>query len=747
MTRLDSGRAGVGPEAAKAALLCLVVPVLVWVVGVPAGAAVALTLAHVGGMALAGFCLMTIFAVDLPPSWPDRLAVCCLAAWGTVPLLVLSAHVVGGLGWGLVLTLGGLGAAALGRRLSGSRGLAGEEPAPVPPGVYLFALVYATISVAIPFGGFTDASIVRELYGDLVQRFGAVYALAEGVPPGNPFVAGAPLGYYWFFLVPAAAEYRLVHGDLFAVWKSAQTWTPVLFLPALWSLLQTLFRSRAVPGAALAFGFVFASWEIVVSHELADALARGLGAITDWGGLARRLLVEAVTSDPDMRIGLLSVHSDQIFMEDFVYIPQNVAALSVTLLALRYAQAGRPGLATFTLSSLAGLNTFFTIPAFTAFTAMHAMRSGARAASLAALALGAYALVWLRICAVLEAVPLGPAVALAALAAFLLARVAPRLAPEPEAEASGADAWLSAAAWACLVALALVVMLRPPRNFGVLALSYGPGFVLGLVFVSRLAVRPSPVPAGARPSLLFLLVAFTVSALVSWVLYLQFLEAAPALVRRLSGALGVEVNLFNFHHKTWKLARLTWAILAGLLLHEAWRRWRAHLASRPALSIVIAALLAVSALAGLIRPFTYLGESLVEPERAAGEYLRRQGHGLATRVLLERFRDSRLNMLAPVSAYYFSVWSGGNPGLTHQVGTWADQYLPRHARPEGVRREALVLRFFSPETTREERARILRDERIDYVLTESRLDLAPLATLVAGNAGGFLYRVRAGPGG
>jgi hypothetical protein len=708
-------------------------------------AAASLSLAHVGGLAVAGFCVVTLFDVALPRSWPDRLAVSYLAGWGAVPVLALVAHAAGGLGWAVPLTLVGLGGAALGARLLRGRPRPGGDdvPAGIPPGAYLLALGYVVVSVALPFSRFSADSIVRELYLDGVQRFGAAYALAEGVPPANPFVAGAPLHYYWFFLVPPAAEYRLVHGDLFAVWKCAQTWTAMLLLPGLWSLLQAAFRSRAVAWAALLFGFVFASWEMVASRQLAHALAAGL---TDWGALASRMLVEVFASDPDMRVGLITPYSDQLFMEDFVYVPQNAAALIVTLLALRYGQAGRPGLATFTLSSLAGFNTFLAIPAYVAFTAMHAMRAGLRAAALVTLALGAWSLLWLRICGILDTVPLLPAGALAVLAAVLLRRRGADPPPPPADDEPGPDRWLRPAAWACLVALALVVTLRPGRNAAALVLNYGPGLGLGLVFVARLAWRRSPTPAGVRPGALFFLVAGAVSALVTWLLYLQFVDSAPPAVQRLSAALGLEVNLFNFHHKAWKLSRLGWAVLAGVLLHDGWPRWRARLAARPALRIAIGAALAVSALAGLVRPFTYLADGPVAEGAAAG-YLRRHGRGLATRVLLEDFRESRLNMLAPVSAFYLSSWSGGNPGLTHRVGTWADQYLPPRARPESARREALTRRFFDPGTSTQERGRILREERIDYVLTRVPHDLAPVAALVAEERGGYLYRVRPGPGG
>ena len=714
----------------------------------PAGAAVSLSLAHVGGLAVAGFCFTAIFGVELPRSWTDRLAVSYLAGWGTVPLVVVMAYALGSFGWALALTFGGLGGAALWARLARDRARprpsGSDVPAAIPPGAYLLALGYVAVSVGVPFSHFSAGSIVRELFIDGVQRFGTAYALAEGLPPRNPFVAGAPLQYYWFFLVPHAAEYRLVHGDLFAVWKCAQTWTAMLLLPGLWSLLHSVFRGPAVPWAALAFGFVFASWEIVASRELARAVAEGLERATDWWALAGRLLAEAVTRDPDMRIGLITAYSDQLFMEDFVYVPQNAAALIVTLLALWYTHAGRPGVATFTLSSLAGFNTFFVLPAYAAFTAMHAMRSGPLASAVVAVALGAYSLVWLHICGIVEAVPFGVALALGLLAAALLRAAGP--APELAADEPRAARWLRPAAWAYLVALALVVTPRPGWNAAALLLNYGPALVLGLAFVGRLAWRGGPVPAGAPSGLLFLLVAGAASALTSWLLYLPFVESAPAAVRRLAAALGLVVNLFNFHHKTWKLSRLGWAILAGLLLEGVGSRWRARLAARPVLALATGALLATAAVTGLARPFTYLGDGPVR-DGAAAEYLRVHGHGLQTRVLLEDFRRARLGMLVPVSTVYFSPWSAGHPGLTHQVGTWADQYLPLPARPESTRREALMERFFAPDTTLAERARIVREERVDYVLTRTRRDLAPLATLVASEGGSYLYRVRAEPGG
>jgi hypothetical protein len=427
-------------------------------------------------------------------------------------------------------------------------------------------------------------------------------------------------------------------------------------------------------------------------------------------------------------------------MEDFVYVPQNVAALIVTLLALRYQQAGRTGPATFTLSALAGVNSFFALPVYAAFLAAQAMLAGPRATAVVAAALAAYSLVWLRICEIVS-VPLPAALATAAVATALL-RVGAR--PAPVADGPASPRWLRAASWACLVGLALVVTRQPAWNLTALVLNYGPGFVLAVALMVRLARRgTTAAPASA---VVFMLVAAAVSAVVSWFLALEFVASAPAIVRAAAGAVGLEVNLFNFHHKTWKLSRLGWALLAGVLLHETAGRWRVYLAARPALRLATALALALAGLASLVRPFTYVGGGEVS-ERVAADHLRRHGRGLATRVLLEDFREARLPMLLPVSVHYFASWSGGNPGLTHQVGTWADQYLPPRLRAESPRREALHARFFAADASTEERARILREERIDYVLTRRPRDLEPLATLVAGERGGHLYRVRAAPGG
>ena len=101
-----------------------------------------------------------------------------------------------------------------------------------------------------------------------------------------------------------------------------------------------------------------------------------------------------------------------------------------------------------------------------------------------------------------------------------------------------------------------------------------------------------------------------------------------------------------------------------------------------------------------------------------------------------------INQLVPVSVFYFSPWSGGNPGLTHAVGTWADQYLPKSLRPECAEREAVNRLFFGNQMSLSDRKKMLRECGIAYILTRRKYDFQPMAELVVDQKGGYLYRVK-----
>jgi hypothetical protein len=302
--------------------------------------------------------------------------------------------------------------------------------------------------------------------------------------------------------------------------------------------------------------------------------------------------------------------------------------------------------------------------------------------------------------------------------------------------------WLRIATLLFLAGLLSICLLRPSANLGVLALNYGPAFVLGLGLCVHLALRGGVnLPARSADLLCFLLLAGAIYFALSFFLYLQFVEWIPASARAFSRAVGLELNLFNFYHKVGKLVRLSWTIFAGVLLALYLPQIRSWLASRP-LRWAIVVLLGLSAVTGLLRPLTYLRAGPVA-EGEAGRWL--DPHRGENVILLEDFRGSMINQLLPARVFYFSMWSGGNPALTHAVGTWVEQYLPRTWRAQAPRRESGNQKFFAPETSAEWRREFLAEHRIRFILTRNRFDFGATATLLVDQPGGYLYGVTPPP--
>jgi hypothetical protein len=385
------------------------------------------------------------------------------------------------------------------------------------------------------------------------------------------------------------------------------------------------------------------------------------------------------------------------------------------------------------------VNTFYAVPVFVAFGFVSWRRSGLRTAVLDSLLLASWALTWLTICRIVASprfeVAAGLALGVTLLAVWLSRRI-----ESPATTALSGDRWLKAAAILFLVSVLAICLLRPSTNAAVFLMNYGPAFVLGMVLTFHLAVRGGRrLPTETGHLLFFLLLACATYFTVSFFLYLQFVPLMPDGIRAAARAAGLELNLFNFYHKVGKLVRLSWAVFAGVMLALYAVRLRTWLAFAP-LRWTIGLLLCLAALTGFLRPLTYASEAPVA-EFAASQWLQQQPEFEREVILLEDFRTSAINELLPVTVFYYSTWSGGNPALTHTVGTWAEQYLPRRWRPRASVREAQNQKFFAPETSADWRHRFLAKNRIGFILSRHKFDFQELADLVVDQPSGYLYRV------
>lgn len=680
--------------------------------GVAPAGVLCLGAVHVGTLLLAGYCLLCLSGRRVPASPADALAVCYVLGWSALGFFGVAARVHGRVGVEIPLLLALATAVVLivQRR---RRGAEDGDDVPVPWGIYLLTAGYVALSVALPLSFFSAASIGREFYGDGVQRFGVIYALADRVPPLNPFMAGAPLRYYWLGMLPYAAEVRWIWPDLFDVWKSGQTWTGMLMLPALWYFVRSWSGERRVATWALLFAFVFTSWEWL-AHPV-------------WRhGLARLL------DDPDMALGIVQPWSDQLLTEDFLYVPHNAWALMMVLGSAWLLSEGRllgalPG-----LCAVAAVNTFYALPVGVGYATVALAQWRPQRALPALLALVGLTVALMAVVGILP--PIGLWGLLAPVLAWATAR-------GRDATAREAERWLPGAVWALLGALAFLLATNPLQHTEAYLLNYGPAAVGGVALLVGFARRRETCD---RPqlatALLFLLSAAATVLFVTAVLELGHVDWLPAGWTTRLLALGDVLNPFNFYHKTAKLVRLTWALLAALLLAPVFGTVARRARRVP---LLVAAIVLLSAVPVTIwRPLTYTGHCPV-PEAAAAAWLRQQHLGMDTVILVENYRGTALNMLAPVSVYCYSQWGQGNLGLSTRRGTWLDQYLPEPYRPQSRARELAVERFFGAAMTTPERREFLRVHGVRYVLARRPWPAASLAQQVCASAGEYLYVVTA----
>ncbi len=742
--RRIGGRNAPVNERLKGVCLTVVLVSSVALARVGAGPALALTAVHVGGLAAAGMCVLRFTGMPLAQSAFDRLTFAYLFGWVTVPVLALAARLTGSHAAGLALATVMLASGWLYARWREGRAPRGEvvprvTVPPIPWTVYLLACLYVLWNVVLPFRYFGIDSLVREMYSDGFQRFGTTYALAASIPPRNPFVAGCPLVYYWFALFPYALEFRFIHADLFAIWKTGQAWTACFLLVGLWGVLRAVFGRGIVAWSGLLLGFVFSSYEVFASPKWLTAMETAVGLVprimAGWAA--------AVVRDPDHIIGVVTTYSDQLFIEDFLYIPHNAVALIILLTALWWLAEERYVAASWAVATLAGFNTFYLPVVAPALSLAILAGAGPRRAVAMSLLLAAAAWLFLALCGIVS-LRFPVVLAVAVTTALGIGGVRTWISRGTPLSDDGMARLTRLAAAAFLAALLLLVLPHPIRNLGALFLNYGPAFPAGLAFVAMVGAFPrrfAGPPAG--PVLILLLLGCATCWGFSSFLMLQFDPHAPAFMKDMAASVGFKINLFNLYHKVSKMVRLAWCIFAAL----GFALWFPRCLPWPRVAgWLLAAVLLPAALTGAARARTY-GVRAPIPETRAAQYLIQHGCTTDTVVLLEDYRFSAINQLAPVSVFYISNWVGGAPGLTHAVGTWADQYLPAGFHAETQRREELSRNLFAAPLDIQRINAIVVQYGVRYILTRNLCDLGSIARPVVSSPGGYLYRVGLSPRG
>lgn len=259
----------------------------------PFGPAILLSLVHLGGLAICGELVRKAAGAPICRSLCERIVINYMLGWCLTPVPAFVACLSGSIGSGVAIAIAACGGLALLRR-RGRPEVTVAETESIPLSLYVVAALFTIISVAVPFSSFSGSSILREFYGDAMQRFGVIYALTRDVPPHNPFLAGAPLRYYWLWMVPYAAEYRYICGDLFTVWKCGQSWTALCFPLGLWYLLRQLLNNGRAAYMAVLFALVFTSYEVFAHPLLLHKLAEMFGIHYGIQALA------ADAADPDL---------------------------------------------------------------------------------------------------------------------------------------------------------------------------------------------------------------------------------------------------------------------------------------------------------------------------------------------------------------------------------------------------------------------------------------------------------------
>jgi hypothetical protein len=391
---------------------------------------------------------------------------------------------------------------------------------------------------------------------------------------------------------------------------------------------------------------------------------------------------------------------------------------------------GKAAMGALILSSLIGINTFFAPPAFTGYLVVSLALYGIRSFSSALCIMAAGGIICAIMCNMADPNDPVPWVILCVVILVFLATRWIKNDQEFYFPGNEYRYWPTAV----LASFAAIVALSPLHNTLTLFIAYSPSILFALYFLVQIARKRADV----SPLILFLMVFLTLYALMTIFLSLQQIAAAPEWIRNAAVYAGREVNLFNFYHKSGKMVRIAWAVFGAMGLYLLIPHL--ELISRKSSWPVIAgfSLLFLSAVTPIFRPFTYLGHGRVA-EAAAASYLRSVA-GNRT-LLIEDFRASRINQLAPVEVFYYSQWSNGNMALNTLEGNWSDQYLQAAMRHLSGNRESEVSRFFTGPNP-ESRKAFLIHNRIGFILTRNRYDISGIADPVVEEPGGYLYRVR-----
>jgi hypothetical protein len=731
-------------EIAKALCLFGIVILLISPERISWPAAFGWTLVQLAWIGGSGFCLLRLLALPLPSSLPDRLVWCLVSGWLTLPLYITGFLWLGyrweaWLGIFLALAAGTILCAAM-RKIGTSGSNAFHNWPTVPYWVYGAALLYVWLSIALPFGHFSPVSIFREFYSDGIQRFGTIHALSATLPPQNPFTADAPFRYYWFSFFPSAVELRFLGGDLFEIWKVRQTWLGFSLPVALWMLCASVFGRRQIAHAAFFFSYFFASFEVFFRFKSLPELISALGDNSPWWLAGQTLFSFLTTRDPDMLCGIVNICSDQLFMEDFLYIPQNAVALGLLLCSLWMWEAGRRWAALWALSLLAGFNGFFILPCWGAFLLLSLWQEGITAMILRGACLGSWSWLWMAWCGIVPGSFSGMVAAGAVCLLFLLAWRENHSAHRRQSRAIRKRDWDRGVAFSLLVAVVLIILLHPLVHPLVLLFNYAPALILGLaILVWTVQKRGRLEFFSGHQALFFLLAASAAQLAITFFLSWQHLPYLPGMLKEWAFQANDALNLFNHHHKAGKIGRLTWAILAGFSL-IVWEKEIARFFWKRRLRQVGLGLgLAAAFLTSLLRPITYLQQGEVREGLAANYLLQHAGNtSRPPLVLLENFSESRLGLLAPARLYYYSSWAGGSQALTNR-GSWAGQYVSASWKEKLEERERANRRFFSllPAAQRQ----FLTANGIEYVLTQTLHPFPPELSLVVDSPGSYLYKV------
>ncbi|MBM3790764.1 MAG: hypothetical protein FJW35_10520, partial [Acidobacteria bacterium] len=147
-------------EAGKPAALISAVLLIVFCEGMKPQSAAWLSAAHLGWMVLSGAFIARAASWQPAGHWTDRGLFCYVLGWISLPLFIAVSYAAGNHALSVLLTTAALGVIAW-RRTPAPR-----EPLSldIPLTAYLIALAFLAVSIVLPFSGFNEQNIARELF-------------------------------------------------------------------------------------------------------------------------------------------------------------------------------------------------------------------------------------------------------------------------------------------------------------------------------------------------------------------------------------------------------------------------------------------------------------------------------------------------------------------------------------------------------------------------------------------------------